>query len=220
MPADANPTLPALSYETGWNTPRLVRQNSAATLADIDILFLCTGNICRSPMAEGLLRKRLADRRYDATVHSAGLSLQDQPASQFGIEVMAARGVDTSAHRSRIFTRQMIAGADLVIGMARTHVREAVVAEGEAWARAYTLKEIVRRGTATGPRQRGQKLDEWLALVHEGRSHHDLLGADRADDVADPIGGTKAMYETTATEIDDLVERLANLAFPEGHHAT
>ena len=170
-------------------------------------------------MAEALLGHRLAARGYDANVHSAGLSLHDEPASAYGIDVMAARGLDTRSHRSRVMTREIVAGADLVLGMARAHVREAVVLESSAWPKAFTLKEIVRRGSQVGPRHPGQKLDDWLAEVHAGRSHHELLGAGHADDIADPIGGTKAMYEATAAEIEALIDRLVALAFPETEEA-
>lgn len=190
-------------------------QGGSITLGGIDVLILCTGNICRSPMAEALLRQRLEARGHDASVHSAGLSLQHEPASAHGVTVMAARGLDTSAHRSRLVTRAMVAGADLVLGMARAHVREAVVLDAAAWPKAFTLKELVRRGAEVGPRQRGQKLGDWLAQVHAGRSHHELLGADPADDVADPIGGTKAMYEATAAELEALIDRLVALAFSD-----
>ena len=61
--------------------------------------------------------------------------------------VLAGRGLDISSHRSRTMSRQLLAEADLVVGMAREHVREAVLAVPDLWARAFTLKELVRRIT-------------------------------------------------------------------------
>lgn len=83
-------------------------------------------------MAEALLRRRLEAAGIPARVHSAGLLPGGRPATADGVAVMAARGLDTSAHVSRQLTRDLVAGADLVIGMAREHVREAVVLEPAA----------------------------------------------------------------------------------------
>ncbi len=110
-----------------------------STIRAIDALLVCTGNICRSPMAEGLLGQRLAGRGVDATVHSAGLVTENQPASDHGVDAMARRGIDISGHRSRRLDAGMVAGADLVVGMERQHVREAaVLAPGTPGA--YTVR--------------------------------------------------------------------------------
>lgn len=163
-------------------------------------------------MAEALLRQKLADAGVDARVHSAGLFEDDgRPASDDGVAVMADRGLDTSQHRSRRMTREMLEQADLVIGMAREHVREAVLAAPDVWTRTYTLKELVRRATDVGPRAAGQAMDEWLPKVHAGRTRNDLLGSSEVDDVADPIGQARAVYERTADELDRLTTRLTSL---------
>ena len=163
-------------------------------------------------MAEGLLRHKLALAGVDARVSSAGMFEDDGRApSEDGVTVMAARGIDTSGHLSRHMTREMVTEADLVIGMARDHVREAVLLSPDIWTRTYTLKELVRRGTDVGPRAADQPLDEWLAKVHAGRTRNDLLGSSEADDVADPIGQPIAVYERTAEELDHLTTRLTGL---------
>jgi len=162
-------------------------------------------------MAEGLLRQKLADAGVDARVHSAGLYEDGRPASDDGIAVMADRGIDTSQHCSRRMTAEMLSGADLIIGMAREHVREAVLTAPDIWTRTYTLKELVRRGNDVGPRAAGQSLDEWLPKVHAGRTRNELLGSSEADDVADPIGQPRAVYERTADELDRLTTRLTTL---------
>jgi protein-tyrosine phosphatase len=124
---------------------------------------------------------------------------------------MADRGIDTSAHRSRKLRPDLVAGADIVIGMACEHVREAVVLAPDTWGRAFTLKEIVRLGEERGGRAPGESVEQWLARLHEGRRRSDLFGQSEADDVADPIGGPRRSYRRTADELDDLTARLAQL---------
>lgn len=181
------------------------------TIAGIDLLIVCTGNICRSPMAAALLGEHLAERGLDTHVHSAGLLESGRPASDHGVAVMAERGLDTSCHRSRRLEPWLVRDADLVVGMSRGHVREVVALEPDAWPRTFTLKELVRRGEASPPRAPGQPLAEWLAGLHTGRSRTGLLGESTADDVADPIGLPRPAYERLAGELDDLSARLARL---------
>lgn len=169
-------------------------------------------------MAEALFRARAtaAGAGPDLHVHSAGLMEDGWPASEHGVSVMAARNLDTSRHESRMLTAGMVTAADLLVGMARQHVREAVLLAPDRFFRMYTLKELVRRGEEAGPRAPDQALDEWLTKVHAGRTHAHLLGRSDDDDVADPIGRPKPHYERTAVEIDDLVTRLVALLWPGG----
>ena len=134
--------------------------------------------------------------------------------SEYAVAVVRSRGLDIAAHRSTSMERDLLLGADLILGMAREHVREAVVRVPEVWPRAFTLKELVRRAAETGPRADGQSFEEWLAKCHAGRVHTDLLGSSRADDVADPYGSSRQNYERTALELHELIERLVDLAFP------
>ena len=158
-------------------------------------------------MAEVLLRRALPG----AEVSSAGTMYEGGvEASGGSVRAMAARGLALDAHVSRRLEREML-DADLVLGMTRAHVRDAVVLEPSAFGRAFTLKELVRRGEAVGPRRPGQGLADWLAEVGEGRRTVDLLGESPDDDVADPIGRPDAEYERTAVELEGLVERLAIL---------
>ena len=164
-------------------------------------------------MAEALLRHRFADLGVDAQVRSAGLLQSGQPASAHGVDILRGRGLDMSAHRSRSMSRDILSSADLILGMAREHVREAVVLDPALWRRTFTLKELVRRGEAVGPRRAEESLADWLERVGEGRRIADLTGSSPADDVADPIGGPRSAYERMAAELDDLVDRLVAVAF-------
>jgi protein-tyrosine-phosphatase len=164
-------------------------------------------------MAEALLRDRLTRRGVPAVVHSAGLLDAGEPASAYGVDVLRARGIDLSGHRSTTMSVDLLDAADLVLGMARLHLREAVVLRPEIWRKAFTLKELVRRGQDVGPRAPGQSLDEWLLKAHAGRVHTDLLGEADADDIFDPIGSARAVYEKTAAELENLIDRLVGLVF-------
>ena len=166
-------------------------------------------------MAEAFLRRRLADLGVEARVHSAGRLFSDMPATTEGVTAMQAMGYDTSGHRSRRLTPDMARSADLIVAMAREHVRDVAVLGPDEWPKAFTMKELVRRGAAVGPRPPGQPLDEWLAKVHAGRSTTDILGSSPDDDVADPIGQKADVYCRTAAEIRALTDKLADLAF--GH---
>jgi len=183
----------------------------ARNIRAIEILMVCTGNTCRSPMAAALLARRLDEAGVKAVVSSAGILFDGRPATDHGVAVMADRGLDTSAHRSRRLRPEMISGADLIIGMARSHVQETVALAPDSLRRAFTLKELVRRGEERGGRAPGEALPDWLARLSAGRRPADLLGDSEADDVADPIGGPRRGYERTAEELDDLTARLARL---------
>ena len=174
-------------------------------------------------MAEALLRDRLARRGVPSEpaglagggvhVHSAGLLDDGVPASSHGVDVLRSRNLDLADHRSRTLSPDLVEGTDLLLGMARLHVREAVVMAPQVWPKAFTLKELVRRGEDIGPRPAGQSLDEWLLKAHAGRTHAGLLGDDAADDIFDPIGSSRAQYEKTAAELEDLIDRLVALLF-------
>ena len=176
--------------------------------------MVCTANQCRSPMAEALLRQRLAERGVVASVRSAGLYRGGTAASAGSVRAMALRSLDLEGHRSRSVTPELVTGADLVLGMARLHVREVVLACPEVWPRCFTLKELVRRGEAQGPVAEGQSVGAWLAAAHDGRRRAEAVGDSPEDDVADPIGGPDALYEATAVELDHLATRLAALLGP------
>src|SRR2546430_14520192 len=150
-------------------------------------------------MAEGLLRQRLEARCIRAQLPSAGFAAHGDPASPYGIDVLRGDySIDLSGHRSRRLKAKMVAGADLIVGMARRHVFEVAREQPDAFGRAFTLKELVRRAEAAGSRLADEPLDAWLARLHEGRTPTDLWGESPADDVDDPIGQDFQMYQRTA----------------------
>ena len=168
-------------------------------------------------MAEALLIRALADRPgpgVEATVSSAGTTVEGRPPMEETIEVMAARDLDVREHRSRILDAARVQDADLVLGMAREHVRAATLCSPDAFGRTFTLKELVRLGEATPPRAPAEPLSDYLARVGEGRSPRQLLGDSADDDVVDPMGRRFKVYKQVATEIEDHVNRLVALIAP------
>lgn len=186
----------------------------------IEVLFVCTANMCRSPMAEALLSHYAAEWALDVTVKSAGLLEGGRPVTAEGLETMARRGIDTSGHRSQELDREVLAGADLIVGMTRQHIREIVTLAPALWPKAFTFKELVRRGEAVGGRRPDQPLEGWLAEISRGRTHAELTGDALRDDVADPVGLGGRAYERTALELDDLVLRLIRLLWPAAARVT
>lgn len=163
-------------------------------------------------MAESLLRRALEVRGVAGRVRSAGIAFDDRPASGGSVKAMAARGLDLTDHRSCIMTAEVIRSADLVVAMARSHVREAAVLAPDRFNRMFTLKELVRRGATVGPR-RQQPLDQWLDRLALGRDAVTFLGDSPDDDVSDPIGQSQKVYDATAVELDQLVRHMADLVW-------
>ena len=161
-------------------------------------------------MAEGLLRAQLAAAGIGAQVGSAGLLPGGSPAQPDAIAVMAERGVDITRHVSCQLTPEIARSANLVLGMARQHVREACVGYGALLQRAFTLKELVRRGDNVGPRREDETLYTWLGRAGSGRRPTDLVGDSALDDIADPIGKSRQFYEATAEELDELLRRFVD----------
>ena len=166
-------------------------------------------------MAEGILADLLVGRGVAATVESAGLLPGGAHAAPHTLEVLAERGIDLSAHRSRSIHDPAVrlGAADLVITMERKHVREAVVAEPMLRYRAFTLIDLVRRAQLTSPRRPGESLPAWAERVGDGRAAMHYLGSGD-DEVADPIGRSKAHYADTAKQLDFFLELLVEHAFP------
>jgi protein-tyrosine-phosphatase len=170
------------------------------------ILVVCTGNVCRSPSAEGLLRRELATRfGTDApAVASAGtMGWEGSPATEESVLATHELGVEIGAHRARMLTPDLIAEADLILTMAREHTARVVRAEPTAAARTFTLKELATLLEAAAPE--GDPAERVAAAGAWRRAHGEPGGE---LDVEDPLGEPLAVYRAMAAELQGWSRRL------------
>jgi protein-tyrosine phosphatase len=167
------------------------------------VVFVCTGNICRSPMGEAMLRHELAARGCTGVdVSSCGTwGLAAQPATADAVTTLGDRGIDLAAHRSRALDAAEIAAADLVIAMTSVHVREIAAEVPDALPKVRLMKEIVELDL-----EPGEGLAGLLAATRPPSR--------RSLDVDDPMGLPSRAYERAAGEIEAGVKVLAEVLCP------
>jgi RpiB/LacA/LacB family sugar-phosphate isomerase len=106
------------------------------------ILFLCTGNVCRSPMAEGFFRHAVRGRG-EFRILSAGLgALDGQPPSPYSVQAMKEIGMDISGQRSRALTAELVRSADLILGMTHGHVDTVQLLYPQVAEKTFLLREF------------------------------------------------------------------------------
>jgi tRNA threonylcarbamoyl adenosine modification protein (Sua5/YciO/YrdC/YwlC family) len=117
----------------------------------VKFLFVCTGNTCRSPMAAGIFRKYLSEKlqceveqidKMGYKISSAGIiDLESSPASAEARAACAAKGIDITAHRSKVLSRELIEENDFIFAMSRTHVERVTALNPEAANKCMLMAE-------------------------------------------------------------------------------
>jgi protein-tyrosine phosphatase len=180
----------------------------------VHILVVCTANQCRSPLTAAALEQRASVRGLPVVVTSAGTTaVPGLAATPPTLAAASARGLDLERHSSAPLEHEAVRQADLIIGLERRHVQDIVVQDPRAFPKAYTLKELVRRGDQVGPRPSTVAVHQWLLEVHRGRQPRDLLGVSATDDITDPTGSDAVDHHTTAAEVDELAGQVLELLF-------
>ncbi|HXY72730.1 MAG TPA: hypothetical protein VEM41_09310 [Actinomycetota bacterium] len=183
------------------------------------ILAVCTGNICRTPMAAGFLRSGLAERGVTGVaVTSCGtVGWDGAEAVPETIQAMVERGVDVTGHRARRFEPGMARDADLILAMAAEHRDAIVAAVPEAADRTFTLKELSKLldrlemdASADGAAERRPGV---LAAAAAKLRSSGIVEPSRDEDVADPLGLGIEAYRATAWEIEGLCGRILDATF-------
>ncbi len=132
------------------------------------ILVVCVGNICRSPMAEALLRNGLRGQE-EMTVESAGLgALVGHPADDFAVELMRERGVDITSHRARQLHPDMVNEADLILVMESGHKKAIDELDQAARGKVHRLGEWRDRDIGDPYRQPQEAFEEALQDIEDG----------------------------------------------------
>ncbi|MGH2696766.1 MAG: hypothetical protein ACRDIW_07225 [Actinomycetota bacterium] len=174
------------------------------------VLLVCTGNICRSPMAHGFLEER--SKRLlggGLKVRSAGTwARAGYGATEEAVAVAAERGIDIAGHRTTTFGPDLAGWADLVITMTAEQRDEVLHAAPSATTKTFTLKELVPILGALPPVEGLLSRESLLARVAEAdRLRHEGSAPRPVDqDVADPLGLGMDAYRGTAWEIEELVD--------------
>ncbi|MCE7872514.1 low molecular weight protein arginine phosphatase [bacterium CPR1] len=138
------------------------------------VLFVCSGNTCRSPMSAALA----ASLEPGLKASSAGISaVPDQCASEGALESMRERGLDLSAHRSRRLDARLVEEADLILVMTSDHRRAFEKLFPSAMKRLALLTEYARLGARA-------------------------LGSPDGEDVTDPFGCEQSVYDACAEELE------------------
>ncbi|MFQ5536363.1 MAG: low molecular weight protein arginine phosphatase [Gemmatimonadota bacterium] len=147
------------------------------------LLFVCSGNTCRSPLAEALARREIARRGLDS-LHVSSAGTGAFPGSRTSVGALRAarrHGLDLTGHRSRPLTAEAVADADLILTMAPHHRDRAVNLGGEG-------KTLLLTAFAHGVEPGGGAAEAYPC-------------------VGDPFGGDDAVYEATYEELEELVAR-------------
>ncbi|MBD8498189.1 low molecular weight protein arginine phosphatase [Paenibacillus arenosi] len=186
------------------------------------ILFVCTGNTCRSPMAESLLRHMASQRGIAVEVRSAGVAATDgMPMSRHAQTVLYERNMSNESFASRSLEKASIDWADIILTLTASH-KQHVIHKFEGVAdKVFTLKEYVEENdTSSQKEQFHQELHSLMAELQlklsmgEQPSELEIARVYQLQarmpnlDIQDPYGGNLEQYQLTAEEIRSALERV------------
>ncbi|MEK4513150.1 low molecular weight protein arginine phosphatase [Paenibacillus anaericanus] len=190
------------------------------------ILFVCTGNTCRSPMAEGLLRKLASERGVNVEVSSAGVAASEgAPISRHAEAVLKDQGI-MDFITSKPLYEELTDWADLILTLTQGHKRHVIQRFPAAADKTYTLKEYVEDDKAVLNDQEelhqliaelelSKVLGKELSDIQTARLT-ELLRAIPTYDISDPFGGSRSDYDMTAGEISAALVKLLDKMMREG----
>ncbi len=168
----------------------------------IAVMTVCTGNMCRSPLAERLLAARSADAGLDVVVDSGGTrAANGVPIHPETLRVLGGYGGDGSGFDSRLLTPQLLKGRDLVLTATRAHRDVVQELAPLLWKKAYTLLEAAQLADA----------DESVTLAGLSRARLSINSDDPALDVEDPIGREPEVFDRTGAQISNAVDSIVRL---------
>ena len=177
------------------------------------LMFVCTANRCRSPMAEVLAKQAFAERGIDAEVVSAGRLEGGVEASAGAVAAMKRRGLDLSGHTSARIDSYTLAHADLVLVVERAHLSDVYQTQPEALGRSFTLGEfpallqaITDPARGPAPDDHVQRARQRIVLADGSRDRMRILVNDDSTDIADPMGRWNLHYRRTAKQLEELID--------------
>jgi protein-tyrosine phosphatase len=183
------------------------------------ILTICTGNICRSPLAEQLLRARFSEAGFAGVeVGSAGLqAVVGAPMDALPAQISSRLGGDPSRARGQQLTTQIVAAADLLLTMTRAQRDDLVSRYPNAVHRSFTLVEFARllraAGASAPPATSGvpapvTTAERLQSVVASAARQRPTVRLTDDDDVTDPIGRSAAVHEAVGEQISLATSRI------------
>lgn len=176
------------------------------------ILFVCTGNTCRSPMAEGILRLKAREKNIPLTISSAGVAAADGgPISSHARQVLQDKEIEDSI-QSKPVTEEAVQWAELILTMTMSHKRALIERYPHAADKIFTLKEYTLESELHQEREKlAAELEIKKALAQEitdSELHRLALLHQGSYDVLDPFGGSLADYKQCAQDIEQCLDKL------------
>jgi len=173
----------------------------------VRILFVCTANVCRSPMADALMSYEVRKHDLPVAVMSAGLLSGGRSADPRVIKRVKRCGADLDGHVSRALSAELVRGADFILTMTADHVVQLVGRFPDAMPRTHTIRHFVQ---SARQRRSDETLLEW-ATAANSHARTNYAFTDASEDIDDPIDLPDAAVESLLVELTSLVGWLRRL---------